>query len=191
MTLGLPNGPLRKVIEMMQSQADGGEDFRRNFIMFMVSTCLVETKEEKSVCYLDQVAFKLRSMPPSILDVEKEHRNKSVEAEAKVKDQIRVSKVMSTVGGSHNKVREVGSWRMPPLKRARKVVAESTSDVLIRDTLKKSKSRTWVLLQNSFDAIKKHFVSSWDMEKHALPKGVVLLDSKLDIPTLKSISTKL
>ncbi|KAJ8419980.1 hypothetical protein Cgig2_011904 [Carnegiea gigantea] len=208
MTLGLPNGPLSipkcgKVIEMMQSQADGGEDFRRNFVMFVVSTCLVETKEENfhfiiwlqsssSQCVCDSYRwandeiksrvgeeFKIgfgkgyleNSLDKTIVTEEeeeaneKEHRNKSVESEAKIKDQIGLSKVKSTASGSHDKIRGVASWRMPPLKRVRKVVVESTSDVLIRDTPKKSKSRT--------------------LEKQALPKGVVLLDLELNIPTLE------
>ena len=30
----------RELIKMIQGQVDGGEDFKRNFVMFMVSTCL-------------------------------------------------------------------------------------------------------------------------------------------------------
>ncbi|KAJ8438218.1 hypothetical protein Cgig2_011580 [Carnegiea gigantea] len=59
-----------------------------------------------------------------------------------------------------------------PLKGVRKVAAESMSNALIRDTHKKSKSKTPVLLQDSYeskgflmeiDVIRKHFVGSRDM----------------------------
>lgn len=92
-----------------------------------------------------------------------------------------------------------------PLKRVRKVVAESVSDALIGDMPKASKSRTPVLSQDSYksegflmqiDAIEKQFMGSREKvhdfpqlaipsfilrvsqkEKEALPEGVVVVDS--------------
>ncbi|KAJ8421464.1 hypothetical protein Cgig2_022515 [Carnegiea gigantea] len=62
--------------------------------------------------------------------------------------------------------------RCATLNRIRKIVVKSPSDVFIKGALKKSKSRTLVLLPSLYeseallieiDMIRKHFMSSWDM----------------------------
>ncbi|KAJ8421246.1 hypothetical protein Cgig2_013347 [Carnegiea gigantea] len=60
-----------------------------------------------------------------------------------------------------------------PLKRVRKVAVESMSDALTRDRHKRSKSRTPILLQDSFS------LGVSQEEKEALPEGVVIVDSQL------------
>ncbi|KAJ8420428.1 LOW QUALITY PROTEIN: hypothetical protein Cgig2_014307 [Carnegiea gigantea] len=51
-----------ELIEMIQLQVDRVKGFRRNFVIFMVSTCLCG-KKSGELCYLDYVVFKLRSVP--------------------------------------------------------------------------------------------------------------------------------
>jgi len=36
---------------MIHDQVDGGEDFRRNFVIFVVSTCLHRKKVDKSITW--------------------------------------------------------------------------------------------------------------------------------------------
>ncbi|KAJ8427652.1 LOW QUALITY PROTEIN: hypothetical protein Cgig2_010665 [Carnegiea gigantea] len=55
-----------EVIEMMQCQVDEAEDFRKNFVMLLVSTCL-RGNQRGELCYLDHVVFKLRSVPCQFL----------------------------------------------------------------------------------------------------------------------------
>ncbi|KAJ8423827.1 LOW QUALITY PROTEIN: hypothetical protein Cgig2_017390 [Carnegiea gigantea] len=66
-----------------------------------------------------------------------------------------------------------------PLKRVRKVTAISMSDALIRETPKKSKSKTRVLSQGSYES---EGLRVSQEEKQTLPKGVILVDSETDIP---------
>ncbi|KAJ8439005.1 hypothetical protein Cgig2_013001 [Carnegiea gigantea] len=94
MMLGLPKGSLEVVEPKNESNAsiafarllnhwkhdaeliDGGKDFRRNFVTFLVSTCLRGSQKQQvnypiqyvlvdlsKLCYLDRVVFKLRSVP--------------------------------------------------------------------------------------------------------------------------------
>ncbi|KAJ8430652.1 hypothetical protein Cgig2_000643 [Carnegiea gigantea] len=218
-----------EVIEVMRGQVDWGEDFIRNFIVLVVSTC-VHGKQRGEViylimnmlvdlsklCYLNRVVFKL---------------SKNDKDETKPEDEIRVSKRKS--GSFHDgkaaadsiitnsrllteviiELEEFIPRARTPLKRVRKVAAESMSDALISDRTNKSRSRSPVLSQDSYeskgffieiDAIGKHFVGSQDTmhdflkftspnlilrvsqnKKEALPKGVVILDSKADISPAK------
>ncbi|KAJ8421245.1 hypothetical protein Cgig2_013346 [Carnegiea gigantea] len=55
-----------ELIKMIHGQVDGGEDFRRNFVIFVVSTCLCRKQSGEftyMLCCLDCVVFKLRSVP--------------------------------------------------------------------------------------------------------------------------------
>ncbi|KAJ8423462.1 hypothetical protein Cgig2_010794 [Carnegiea gigantea] len=117
----LLNAPLRNssglnVIASL-SQVDGDENFRRNFVTFVVSTGLREYQRGEvnhlmlnplvdlsKMCFLDRVAFILRGYLENILDKtiisneeeevnEEKCRIKSVEAETKVENQAGVPKV--------------------------------------------------------------------------------------------------
>ncbi|KAJ8421086.1 LOW QUALITY PROTEIN: hypothetical protein Cgig2_010320 [Carnegiea gigantea] len=248
-----------EIIDMIQ--VDGAKDFRRKFVIFVVSTCLRGKKkwrsqlhDTKCLCYLDRVVFKLRGWTndgikdrvrqesitgfgrgyledtldkTSMTDEEeqvneKEHHSKGVEDEGKAEDQTRISKVKALFRDGRTvidliitssrwlaeviiKLEELIPGARSSLKSIRKIAAESVSDALIRDTPKRSKSRTPVLLQDSYesegflmqiDAIEKHFAGSQDKvhdfpqfaipsfnlgvsqeEKEPLPKGVVVVDS--------------
>ncbi|KAJ8431132.1 hypothetical protein Cgig2_010065 [Carnegiea gigantea] len=162
---------------MIQGQVDRDEDFRRNFVTFVVSTCLHENQRgEVNYLILNAVVdlnkefvigfrggYLENTLDKMTVTDEEENvnedkcRNKSVKDEAKDKDQTRVSKFKSTAGGSHNKIGGVDSLARTPLKRVRKDVPE------------KSKSRTPVLSQDSYeiegflmeiDTLEKHFMGS-------------------------------
>ncbi|KAJ8424379.1 hypothetical protein Cgig2_033996 [Carnegiea gigantea] len=167
MTLGVPKGPLE------------GQDrnlklgFGRGYLEDFLDKTIVSYEEgeiNKEECY-----------------------NKSVEAKAKVKDQTGISKVKD--GKMTSNIIITSSWLLEkvmieleelllgghvPLKRVRKAVVELTSDALITDTTKKSKNRTPVLLQDSYES--EGFIMVSQEEKQALPKGVVLVNSKPNIP---------
>ncbi|KAJ8424912.1 hypothetical protein Cgig2_012849 [Carnegiea gigantea] len=98
---------------------------------------------------------------------EEGHRNISVEAEVKVKDRTAVSKGKALFRDDKvatNKIiinnrllakdmiefEELLPRACTLVKRLRKVAVESTTNAPIRDTAKKSKSRTLVLLPNSY-----------------------------------------
>ncbi|KAJ8439006.1 hypothetical protein Cgig2_013002 [Carnegiea gigantea] len=214
---------------------DRGKDFRRNFVTLLASTCLRGNQKGQvnylvqnvlvdlsKLCYIDDVVFKLRSVPcqfPTLnlgwdrgylddsLDKttvtdeeeqvnEEECHNKSVKDEAKAEDQTGVSRIQ---------MKELIPGVCTLLKRVGKVAVESTTDALISDRPKKSKSGTPVVSQDSYElegslikinSIEKHFVVSRDTvhdfsqftppsfslgvsqeEKEALPKGVVIVDS--------------
>ncbi|KAJ8434535.1 hypothetical protein Cgig2_004301 [Carnegiea gigantea] len=191
MTLGLPKSSLETIeakhetnwldhdsvskhgemIEMMESQIDGGEEFKRNFIIFIVPTCL-RRNQRGGVNYLilntlldlgkvtPYTNYEIKSWAEHEFEVEfgkgylknsldtttvtdeevvheEERRNRSVETEAKVKDQIK--------GQGHDRIGRVASWSTHPLKRVRKLIAGLMSDELTRDMPKKSKSKTLVL----------------------------------------------
>ncbi|KAJ8421093.1 LOW QUALITY PROTEIN: hypothetical protein Cgig2_025556 [Carnegiea gigantea] len=51
-----------QVIVIMWGQVDGGEDFRRNFVMLVMFTCL-SGWQIGELCYLDRVVFKLKLVP--------------------------------------------------------------------------------------------------------------------------------
>ncbi|KAJ8446011.1 hypothetical protein Cgig2_012355 [Carnegiea gigantea] len=125
---------------------------------------------------------------------EKEHHNKGVEDKGKAEDQIGIQRL--SVGCFHQALFQGGraatDWIITnirrlaeviteleelipgartPLKRVRKVVAKSVSDALIKDTPNRSKSKTPILSQDSFelegflkqiDVIEKHFAGSRD-----------------------------
>ncbi|KAJ8423658.1 hypothetical protein Cgig2_006237 [Carnegiea gigantea] len=155
---------------MTQGQVGEVEDFRRNFVMFML-------------CYLDRVVFKLRSVPhqlpilrgwtngeikdwvrcfledtldkTSAIDEkeqvnEEEHHSKGVEDEGKaalfrdgrvVTDLIitNIRRLVEVI----IELQDLIPGARPPLKRVRKVVAESMSDALIRDKPKRLKVEPW------------------------------------------------
>ncbi|KAJ8425624.1 LOW QUALITY PROTEIN: hypothetical protein Cgig2_018409 [Carnegiea gigantea] len=253
-----------KLIDMIQGQIDGGEDFRRNFVIFvwrsqlhdtervgkcetngMIElgtihneiTCVVSRSVESKtsrLCYLDQVVFKPRSLPRQLptlrawtndeikyrvqqepitrfgrgyledmLDKmsitneeeqvnEKEHHNQGAEEEGNAKDQTGISNVKELFwdGWTTTDLIITNSRQLAeviteseefilrihrPLKRVRKVAAESVSDALIRDTPKRSKSRMPVLLQGSYesegflmqiDTSEKHF--PWNVSREEI-----------------------
>ncbi|KAJ8449206.1 hypothetical protein Cgig2_021670 [Carnegiea gigantea] len=224
MTLSLFKGPLEwpkrdgihkcgEVIEMMQSQVDVGEDFRRHFIMSIPRQfpMLREWINDKIKLRVGQ-EFKIefdRGYLADTLDkttvtneeeevYEDEHRNESVEAEAKAlfrddkatTDFIIInSRLLAEVMTNLEEL--LPSTRTPP-KRVRNVAVESMSDALIRDTPKKSKvepgfsrktsSRGMVCDFPQFTPPNFNFRVSQE-DKQALPKRVVLLDSEPDILT--------
>ncbi|KAJ8421654.1 LOW QUALITY PROTEIN: hypothetical protein Cgig2_019772 [Carnegiea gigantea] len=182
MTLGLPKGKLKVVEHNNESngQVDGGEDFRRNFIMLVVSTCL-HGNHRREINHL-----------------------KSDENDVKVEDKIGVSKVkddisflamsivclkqtlfrgggnrfdnnqQSTVGRSDNRIGGIDSWSTYLLERVRKAATESTIDALISDRPNKAKIHHTRLTRGMSQE-----------KKETLPKGVVIVDSEYDIATTK------
>ncbi|KAJ8433392.1 hypothetical protein Cgig2_019182 [Carnegiea gigantea] len=158
-----------ELTEMMQSQVDGGKDSRRNFVTFML--CYLD----RVVFRLTSVSCQFTMFKgwtnderksrdnTTVIDEEEEVNqeechNKSIEAEAKVEDQTGVSKVKvatdliitnsQLLADVMIELEELLPGARTRLKRVKKVVAESTSDALSRNTTKTSKSRILVLSQD-------------------------------------------
>ncbi|KAJ8426722.1 LOW QUALITY PROTEIN: hypothetical protein Cgig2_004221 [Carnegiea gigantea] len=182
--------------ELIDGQVHVGEDFRRNFVIFMVS-----------LCYLDRVVFKLRSVPHQLpklrgwtndeirdrntLDKtcmtdeeeqvnEKEDHSKGVKHQGKAEDQTGISKVkdgraaIDLIITSSRRLAEVITEleefiprARSPLKRVRKVAMESMSDARIRDTPNTSKR---FLIQ--INAIGMHFKGYQD-KVHDFPQFTI------------------
>ncbi|KAJ8435628.1 hypothetical protein Cgig2_000294 [Carnegiea gigantea] len=108
-----------ELIKMIQGQVDGGENFKRNFVIFMVSTCLrgnqtvltwscgvqakvgapsiVNVKRESVTGfgrgYLENTLHKMSMTDEEEQVNENEHHSENVEDEGKAKDQTGISKV--------------------------------------------------------------------------------------------------
>ncbi|KAJ8425187.1 hypothetical protein Cgig2_021875 [Carnegiea gigantea] len=199
----------------MESQVDGGKNFRRNFISFVMPMCMHINQKGSAkigICIGFSKGYLEDSLDKTIVtdkgeEVNKEERcNKSVEAEAKVKDRTGVSKVtaglfqedkVATDKIITNKqlLEEVMTELEDtyPLKRVRKVAVEVTSNTISRGTPKKLKRGNLILSLNSYEleaflmeigVIERHFLSppSFNLglsqeENQALPKEVALLYS--------------
>ncbi|KAJ8420015.1 hypothetical protein Cgig2_020041 [Carnegiea gigantea] len=201
--LGLPMGPLSCVTLIMwcSSSRRCPVNYRRE-----------EGRQQESISgfergYLEDTLDKTSMTGEEEQVNEKEHHSKGVEDEGKAKDQIGISKVKdgrvatdlvitSSRRLAENRVGGVDSWSTQPTQE------KSVSDALIRDTRKRSKSRTPVLSQDSFESegflmqinvIPKHFGGSRDKfaipsfsvsvsqeKKESLPEGAVIIDSQPD-----------
>ncbi|KAJ8420849.1 hypothetical protein Cgig2_023138 [Carnegiea gigantea] len=186
-----------ELIDMIQGQVDGSQDFRRNFIIFVESV----TGFERG--YLENTLDKASMTDEEEQVNEKEHHTKGVEDEGKAEDQTGISKVKAAIDLIITKsqplmeviteLEELIPKARSPLKRVRKVAGESVSNAIIRDTSKRSKTRTLI------NAIEKHFAGSRDKvhdftlfaisnfslgvsqeEKELLLEGVVVVDSQPD-----------
>ncbi|KAJ8426238.1 hypothetical protein Cgig2_018523 [Carnegiea gigantea] len=210
-----------ELVDMIQGQVDRGKDFKRNFVIFVVSIWLrggkkwrsqLHDTERESITGFGRGSLEDMLDKTSMTDEEeqvneKEHHSKGVKDEGKAEDQIGISKVKVITSNRWlaeviTELEELIPGGCSPLKRVRKVAMESVSDAHIRDTLKRSKSRTLVLLQDSYefegflmqiDAIEKHFADSRDKftiprlslgvsqeEKESLLEGVIIVDSEPD-----------
>ncbi|KAJ8434777.1 LOW QUALITY PROTEIN: hypothetical protein Cgig2_003105 [Carnegiea gigantea] len=175
-----------ELIDMIKGQMDRGENFRRNFVIFMVSRYL-RGKKSGELCYLDRVVFKLRSAPCQLPTIRRWINNEirdresvtefgkgyledtmGAEDEGKAEDRIRISKVKVIDGWAEvvTELEELIPGARSPLKRVRKVATESVSDALIRDRPKRSKNRMLI------DAIEKHFAGSRD-KVHDFPEFAI------------------
>ncbi|KAJ8430066.1 LOW QUALITY PROTEIN: hypothetical protein Cgig2_020986 [Carnegiea gigantea] len=77
---------------------------------------------------------------------EREQRNRSSEPDAKAKEEIGVSKVIS-----HDIIKKVVAWSTYPTQKDKKSSSGNKSDALIKGKSKKSKCTSLVFLPNSFE----------------------------------------
>ncbi|KAJ8425868.1 hypothetical protein Cgig2_028213 [Carnegiea gigantea] len=170
-TLGLPMCPLewpkhdsipkcRELIEIIQGQADRGENFKRNFVMFVVSTCLHGNQSgEVNYMILNARGYLEDTLDKtSMTDEEEQLMKRNIIAKV-LKMKVRYHILLTiSIGCFHQALFRDGRAAIDliitnirllaeliteledlipradtPLKRVRKVATESMSDALTRD----------------------------------------------------------